>query len=162
MATGVLGKATIPVSSPLAGYLAHKLEIDQAVHEVFESGSYILGEQVERFEEEFAAYVGCRHAIGVANGTEALELALRACGIGRGDAVLTVSNTAVATVAAIDLAGLSPGDVRVEVILGQVDSSGHLESTEVMVLPPMEQQGSVSVFGKDIIPERTGRLGYAL
>jgi starch phosphorylase len=64
--------------------------------------------------------------------------------------------------AAIDLAGLTPEDVRVELVLGRVDSSGHLEDTEVVVLPAVDRQGSVAVFGKDIVPERTGRLGYAL
>jgi starch phosphorylase len=64
--------------------------------------------------------------------------------------------------AAIELAGLKPEDVRVEVVLGRVDSNGHLEETEVMTLPPVEQQGSVAVFGREILPERTGRLGYAL
>ncbi len=64
--------------------------------------------------------------------------------------------------AAIELAGLSPGDVRVEVVLGRVDANGHLEETEVMVLPSIEQNGTVAVFGKDIVPEWTGRVGYAL
>jgi starch phosphorylase len=64
--------------------------------------------------------------------------------------------------AAIELAGLKPEDVRVEVVVGRVDSNGHLEETEVMTLPPVEQQGSVAVFGREITPERTGRLGYAL
>jgi starch phosphorylase len=50
----------------------------------------------------------------------------------------------------------------VELVMGRVDSNGHLEETEVLVLPSMEQQGPVAVFGKDIVPERTGRLGYAL
>ena len=63
---------------------------------------------------------------------------------------------------AIDLAGLTPGDVRVEVVIGRVDSNGHLEETDVVVLPPVEQQGTVAVFGKEIVPDRTGRLGYAL
>jgi glycogen phosphorylase len=81
---------------------------------------------------------------------------------GPGPDASVISGKPLPVRAAIDLAGLSPGDVRVEVILGQVDSNGHLEYTEVMVLPPLEQQGPVSVFGKDIIPERTGRLGYAL
>jgi glycogen phosphorylase len=63
---------------------------------------------------------------------------------------------------AVDLAGLSPEDVRVEMVMGRIDSNGHLEDTEVTVLPAIEQQGTVAVFGKDIIPERTGRLGYAL
>jgi len=64
--------------------------------------------------------------------------------------------------AAIDLAGLQPNDVRVEVVLGRVNSNGHLEETEVMVLPSVEQRDGVAIFGKDIVPERTGRLGYAL
>jgi starch phosphorylase len=50
----------------------------------------------------------------------------------------------------------------VEVVMGRIDSNGHLEETEVMVLPPIEQHGTVAVFGMDIVPERTGRLGYAL
>ncbi len=73
-----------------------------------------------------------------------------------------LSGKAVPVRAAIDLAGLAPGDVRVEVVLGRVDSNGHLEETEVMVLPSIEQSGTVAVFGKDIIPEWTGRVGYAL
>jgi len=64
--------------------------------------------------------------------------------------------------AAIDLAGLAPDDVRVEAVIGRVDANGHLEDTEVMVLPSIEQQGAVATFGRDIVPERTGRLGYAL
>lgn len=62
----------------------------------------------------------------------------------------------------IDLAGLSAADVRVEIVLGRVDSNGHLEETEVMLLPSIEQNGTVAVFGKDIVPEWTGRVGYAL
>jgi starch phosphorylase len=64
--------------------------------------------------------------------------------------------------AAIDLAGLTADDVRVEVVLGRVDNNGYLEETEVMVLPAIEQSGQVAVFGKDVLPERTGRVGYAL
>ena len=63
---------------------------------------------------------------------------------------------------AIDLAGLTAADVRVEVVMGRVDIDGNLEDTEVMVLPAVEQQGAVAVFSKEITPERTGRLGYAL
>jgi starch phosphorylase len=73
-----------------------------------------------------------------------------------------ISGKPVPVLAAIDLAGLSPNDVRVEIVLGRVDSSGHLEETEVMVLPPVEQNGPVALFGKDIVPEWTGRVGYAL
>lgn len=74
---------------------------------VLESGSYILGREVATFEEEWAGYLGTSHAVGVGNGTDALELALRALEIGSGDIVITTSNTAVATVAAIELSGAS-------------------------------------------------------
>ena len=88
---------------------------------------------------------------------------------GTPSAVLTAHSTGGFTTgnplpvrAAIELAGLKPEDVRVEVVMGRVDSNGHLEETEVMTLPPLEEQGSVAVFGREIVPERTGRLGYAL
>jgi dTDP-4-amino-4,6-dideoxygalactose transaminase len=98
----------IPVADPKAGYLAHKEEIDAAIHRVLGSGRYVLGSEVEALEREFAAYIGVRHAVGVASGTDALQLALRACGVGMGDIVFTVSHTAVATVAAIELSGATP------------------------------------------------------
>ena len=96
---------------PIAEYRAYKREIDAAVQRVFESGNYILGPETAEFEKEFAAWIAganTAHAVGVANGTDALVLALRALGIGAGDTVLTVSHTAVATVAAIELAGAEP------------------------------------------------------
>jgi dTDP-4-amino-4,6-dideoxygalactose transaminase len=92
-------------ASPAANYQAHRDEIDQAIRRVLDGGMYILGQEVAKFEEEFARYLGAQHTIGVGSGTDALHVALRACGIGPGDAVLTVSHTAVATVAAIELAG---------------------------------------------------------
>jgi dTDP-4-amino-4,6-dideoxygalactose transaminase len=100
--------AVIPQSSPGSAYDMHREEIDEAVSRVLESGRYILGQEVADFEAEFAAYLGIAGAVGVASGTDALELALRALGIGPGDAVFTASHTAVATVAAIERAGASP------------------------------------------------------
>ena len=75
---------------------------------MLEGGRYILGPEVEAFEQEFAAYIGTRHGIGAASGTEALVLALKALDLGPDDYVATVSHTAVATVAAIELAGAKP------------------------------------------------------
>src|SRR5215813_7276453 len=95
-------------SDPKANYLAHKREIDEAVRQTLDSGRYILGGQVGEFESEFAGYLGAEHCVGVANGTDALHLALRALGIGAGDVVITVAHTAVATVAAIEMAGALP------------------------------------------------------
>ncbi len=63
---------------------------------------------------------------------------------------------------AVNLAGLKPNDVRVEIVLGRIGANGQLEDTEVMVLPPVEERGSTVVFAKDIVPQQTGRIGYAL
>jgi dTDP-4-amino-4,6-dideoxygalactose transaminase len=96
-----------------AGYLAHRSAIDAAIQRVLASGQLILGPEVEAFEREFAAFVGARHAIGVASGTDALTLALRALGIGPGDEVITVANAGVPPVAAIRAAGATPRFVDV-------------------------------------------------
>ncbi len=83
-------------------------EINVAVQRAVGSGWYILGPEVEAFEAEFAAYHGAAHAIGVANGTDAIELALLAAGIGTGDEVITVAHTAMPTVTAIEATGAKP------------------------------------------------------
>lgn len=95
-------------ANPRAQYIAHQAEIDAAVQRVLQSGWYILGAEVDAFEREFAGYCGVRHAVGLNSGTDALELALRACGIGPADEVITTPHTAVATVAAIDSVGATP------------------------------------------------------
>ena len=91
---------------PLHDLLAE--EISSAMRRVADSGWYILGPEVEAFEAEFAAYHGLPHAVGVASGTDAIELALRAGGIGAGDEVITVAHTAMATVTAIENTGATP------------------------------------------------------
>lgn len=101
-------------ANPKAQYSAYKAEIDGAIQRVLERGRYILGEEVENFENEFASYIGVDHAVGLGSGTEALHVALAACGLGPGDEVITVSHTAVATVAAIELAGATPVLVDIE------------------------------------------------
>jgi dTDP-4-amino-4,6-dideoxygalactose transaminase len=98
----------IPPADPRAGIRAQRAAIDAAMARVLESNAYILGPEVEAFERDFAAFIGCRHAVGVASGTDALVLALRALELGPDDYVATVSHTAVATVAAIELAGAKP------------------------------------------------------
>src|ERR1043166_7432829 len=95
-------------TDPKASYVAHKNEIDGAIQRVLESGWFILGQETQAFEREFATYLGLGSVVGVGNGTVALEISLRACGIGHGDVVATVSHTAVATVAAIELTGARP------------------------------------------------------
>src|SRR6266568_229746 len=108
------GAGMILCANPREQYLAHQPEIDAAIARVLSNGRYILGEEVRAFEDEFAAYVGVAHGVGVGSGTDALYLALAACEIGEGDEVVTVSHTAVATVAAIELAGATPVLVDIE------------------------------------------------
>ena len=113
------GAASFPLilpANPHANYLEHKKEIDTAIQTVLASGWYILGREVGQFELEFAAYLGTAESVGVGNGTDAVHLALRACGVGVGDRVITVSHTAVATVCAIQLAGAIP-------ILADIDAA---------------------------------------
>jgi dTDP-4-amino-4,6-dideoxygalactose transaminase len=110
----VAAPAAILQTSPLAGYLARQGEIDAAIAGVLRGGRFLLGPETAAFEAEFAAYTGVPHCVGASSGTEALHLALAACGIGRGDEVITVSHTAVATVAAIDLCGAQPVLVDIE------------------------------------------------
>jgi dTDP-4-amino-4,6-dideoxygalactose transaminase len=98
----------IPQNSPLANYLNHRSAVDAAICRVLKRGQYILGEETAAFEREFADYIGVKYAAGTGNGTEALHLALRALGVGPGDEVITVSHTAVATVAAIEMCGALP------------------------------------------------------
>jgi dTDP-4-amino-4,6-dideoxygalactose transaminase len=83
-------------------------ELDRAIGDVLDAGRFVLGEPVEAFEREFAAYCGAQHAIGVASGTDAIALALGAVGVGPGDEVVTVANTCVPTVAGIEQAGALP------------------------------------------------------
>ncbi len=114
---------TIRVWDYQAEYANERAEILAAVDRVFGSGTLILGPSVRAFEQEFAAYCGSAHGVGVDNGTNAIFLALRALGVGPGDEVVTVANTAVPTVSAIVQAGATPRfvDVDEETALLRVD-----------------------------------------
>jgi dTDP-4-amino-4,6-dideoxygalactose transaminase len=105
---------TVTQANPGAGYRALQAEIDAAVARTLQSGWYILGQEIRAFEAEFAAWLGTTTAIGCGNGTDALALALRALGIGPGMSVVTVSHTAVATVAAIEMVGATPLLIDIE------------------------------------------------
>lgn len=109
-------------ADPLTGFRAHEREIREAMDRVLASGHYILGPEVEALEAEWTVYQGGGHTIGVANGTEALELALRAAGVKSGDAVATVANTVAATVAAIAEIGARPVFVEIDVATMLMDA----------------------------------------
>ena len=98
----------IPFLDLTAQYHSLRPEIDNAVRRVMERGSFILGEEVAGFEQEFAAFCGAQQAVATASGTEALQLALLACDVGVGDEVITSAFTAVATIAAIEMTGARP------------------------------------------------------
>ncbi|MFI1936212.1 DegT/DnrJ/EryC1/StrS family aminotransferase [Streptomyces purpureus] len=100
----------------LTEYETERQDILDAVETVFASGQLVLGESVRGFEAEFAAYHGVDHCVGVDNGTNAIKLGLQALGVGPGDEVITVSNTAAPTVIAIDATGATPVfvDVRAD------------------------------------------------
>jgi dTDP-4-amino-4,6-dideoxygalactose transaminase len=89
-------------------------EIEAAIRRVMASSHFVLGPEVEAFEREFAGFCGARHCVGVGNGMQAIELVLRALGIGAGDEVITVSHTAFPTAAAITAAGATPVFVDVD------------------------------------------------
>lgn len=98
----------IPWAAPAAQYRAHKNAIDAAIARVLDSGAYVLGSEVESFERAFADYCGVPYAVGIGSGTDALILGLRSLDVGPGDEVITVSHTALATVAAIIATGAMP------------------------------------------------------
>lgn len=102
----------VPFLDLRASYLELKTEIDEAVTRVLDSGWYVLGPEVEAFENEFATYCQTNHSIGVANGLDALTLALRAMDVGPGDEVIVPSNTYIATWLAVSQCGATPVPVE--------------------------------------------------
>src|SRR5512139_1416663 len=133
-----MSTAGIPVWTYRDEYEEDRTRMLEIVDRVFSSGRLILGDEVKRFEERFAAYCGAHHGIGVSSGTDALFLALKALDIGPGDEVITVANTAVPTVAAVRATGAKPVFVDVE------------EETFLMDVRKLEQ--AITVRTKAILP----------
>lgn len=135
-------------ADPKSSYLAAKEEIDAAIARVLASGTYIHGPELAEFEREWAGYLGAAGVVGVANGTDAIELALRALGVGHGDVVATVSNTVTATVAAIVATGADPYFVEID------------EATQLMDPAALEQACTTAgVFFKVVLPVHLYGLG---
>jgi dTDP-4-amino-4,6-dideoxygalactose transaminase len=120
-------------ADPGAMYRALKSEIDAAVARVLASGWYILGQEGEAFEHEFATWLGVPRAVGCGSGTDAIALTLRGLNIGVGSTVVTVSQTAVATVAAIEMAGAVPLLIDIDPLHYTMDPA---ELVEVLDHPP--------------------------
>lgn len=115
------GSSVILCANPREQYRANKAAIRRAMTRILEGGSYILGTEVADFERNFARFLGCKHAVGVGNGTDALILAMRALDIGAGDEVITVSHTALATIAAIIATGATPVLVDIDPVHTTID-----------------------------------------
>ena len=109
--------------NPTAQFQSYRVEILEAIQRVCEKGPYILGPEVEAFEQEFAAYHTVPYCVGVGSGTDSLALTLQAFGIGPGDEVITVSHTALATVAAIVMTGATPVLIDIEEAHYTIDPS---------------------------------------
>jgi dTDP-4-amino-4,6-dideoxygalactose transaminase len=132
------GERPVPVADPAADHAHLRQEILAAMARVFDSGTYILGPEVDAFERSFAARYGAPGAVGVDSGTGALVLALLAAGVGRGDEVITVSHTAGATVAAIRMIDAAP-------VLVDIDP-------ETYCLDPGSLQAALSPRTKVVLP----------
>lgn len=102
-------------------YLELQVEIDAAIKRVLESGWYILGEEVDSFEQEYATYCEAKHCVGLANGLDALHLALLALGVGSGDEVIVPSNTYIATWLAVSQCGATPVPVEPDAATYNID-----------------------------------------
>ncbi|MHC5752546.1 MAG: DegT/DnrJ/EryC1/StrS family aminotransferase [Nostoc sp.] len=111
----------VPFLDLKAPYLELKEELDAAYQRVMESGWYILGQEVEAFEEEFAVYCETKYCVGVGNGLESLHLILRAMEIGAGDEVIVPANTYIATWLAVSYAGATPVPVEPDINTYNID-----------------------------------------
>jgi dTDP-4-amino-4,6-dideoxygalactose transaminase len=128
----------IPLVDLKAQYATIRDEVRRAIDEVLESMQLTIGPNVKAFDQEFASYIGTRHSIGVGSGTDALQLAIRACGVSGGDEVITVSHTFFATVEAILYANARP-------ILVEVDE-------KTMLIDPAAVAAAITPRTKAIIP----------
>ncbi len=134
----------IPLCDVTQQYHDLKPEIDAAVEAVLAGGQYILGPNVKAFEQEVADYLGCNHAVGVGNGTDALHLALRALGVGPGDEVITTPFTFIASTEAIGLVGATPVFVDVDPQTYNIDPS----QIEAVITPRTKAILPVHLYGQ--------------
>ena len=144
----------IPMVDLAAQYRRIRAEVDAAMARVLETTAFIKGEDCGAFEREFAAYCGAAHAVGVANGTDALILALRAYGVGPGDEVVTVANTFIATGEAILLNGARPVFVDVDPVTFTMDPA----KVEAAITPRTKVILPVHLYGHPADMEAIGAI----
>ena len=138
-----MNKILIPVSNPRSRFIQKINEFLKATESVIERGMYVLGDEVLSFEKEFAEYIGVNYCVGVGNGTDALAIALRGLGVKPGDEVITVSHSAVATVAAVEMTGAIPVFADIEPDTRCIDPNkiGKLISPKTKVIIPVHIYG---------------------
>ncbi len=144
----------IPVWDYRTEFEQERAEIQEAMDGVFRSGRLILGQHVKDFEEQFAAYCGVRHGVGVNSGTDALFLGLKALDVGPGDEVITVANTAVPTVAAIVSTGATPKFVDIDPATYLMDVS----QLDEVITPRTKCILPVHLFGQCVRMETVGEV----
>ncbi|MCA1614796.1 MAG: DegT/DnrJ/EryC1/StrS family aminotransferase [Acidobacteria bacterium] len=113
----------VPFVDLQAQYRSIKAEVDAAIQRVLDTSAFVLGREVETFERSFAEYVGARECVGVSNGTDALHLALLACGVGPGQEVIVPANTFFATPEAVSAAGATPVFVDCDPVTYNLDAA---------------------------------------
>lgn len=136
--------SNVPFGDIRLRYESIKGDIDLAVERVLSSGHYILGPELEKFEQEFAQFLGVQYVVGCASGTEAIYLALAAAGIGPGDEVLVVAHTAVPTISAISMTGAEPVFVDIDPLTYTMDPS----KIEAKIGPKTRAIVPVHIYGK--------------
>ncbi|MGN6813054.1 MAG: DegT/DnrJ/EryC1/StrS family aminotransferase [Thermomicrobiales bacterium] len=149
----------IPIADSKRGYLAHKAALDAAVQRVLASGWFVLGEEVAAFEREFAAWLGVAHAVGVANGTDAIELALRALDIGPGDEVIVPAMTATFSALAVSRTGATPVFADVDAVTATLDpaaAAARITPRTRALLPVHLYGGAADLAALGALAERHG------
>jgi len=128
----------VPFGNMQVHYQAYKEQIDAAVARVLASGYYILGPELEKFEAEFAQFLGAKYVVGCASGTEAIYLALAAEDVGPGDEVLVVAHTAVPTISAISMTGATPVFVDIKAstyVMRETELEAKITPRTKMIIP---------------------------
>lgn len=146
----------IPLVDLQAQYHGLQTEIDAAIKKVIEGGSFIMGKALEEFEQAFAYYCEAEHAVGVASGTDALHLALRACGVEPGDEVIVPVNTYIATALAVSFVGAKP------VFVDVVEETALMEQTKVEQAITLETKAIIPVhlYGRPVEMEPLLELAH--
>jgi dTDP-4-amino-4,6-dideoxygalactose transaminase len=136
----------IPAENITRQYQRIAVEVQEAILDVLPTGRYVLGPNVKAFEEEFAGYCQAKYSVGISNGTEALHLALLACGVAPGDEVITVPNTYIATVFAISYCGATPVFVDVDPHTFNID----VAQIEARITPRTKAILPVHLYGQTV------------